>query len=1410
MVSKRFINFVSALTLTVVSVSNCYSIGTFSPMVSYAEGSTSSGGGTSAPSGDNVTGYTLDYNGQSNCVGVRIYLAKSTIYRDGLSRNKMHYLDTYKQYALYEFTGEYANKVYNQGFSINYYAKDDNGCHFQNLDRNQLMPFGDEGSGNLNDTGWNFKELFGDNSVGVTNPPFKYTGGDIGMETLVEWSNAQLGDLTEEQLEYFLSKYNEKLGNPEELPKNLYDFVSGEWSIIVEPLLLLGLDSNYCAVSLNDFFRPQDLDEATVVNHLGYDCSYNSIWGSKKENGGNLYNLAVQTMSGIPRMVIDTLSKYYADFTTWQGVVVNGNTDGVYLSGFGVYATNDRFSLNALSQHKINKNIAIYSDKLSPNGDIKSSVNSLDMSTDVSGRGYNGGYGQTVFAKKKNSDETLTAYSSDDATVEAFNSDVAENEYYSSDWYYNPDNPISKIKTTTKASDKADAMQKLTGTDSNAMSDNYILMHYYASTCDYFAQGEDVSGLYAGVDSDNLNFYTSEVSLDSNNIDTYTFGSNYAVKMGYGDSDNVSLANIAGDIASNIASSASTKGVRSIANSPVPYGVSDADSISNITMNMATAGLDKSQIRVSKNDKYGASQTAKNNSNNATRVGISMELMIPDEKVSSTLQTIHRDNDGNITRGTSQTEEYSVYTGSGEYTIDTSGVNTKYAVVFPNTDANSGYNSSTEEGINNFISGVFSDNMINTTYNTVDSINLIRSNLHLNTDIEGYEVCPIYDTGSGIKVGSTADGDKYTGYSIYIIDDSLEVKPQEVEMSLYAHEINYVYPTLLGDTEGHLVKTAYTRDGSYLADYNIIKNSNYGGNVIGSTAIASRFNILYNTMTGVFQPEAVDPKYFNEPSVLNHALNLNRSVYDNSIVASSFAPDNELFTRDYIENTLGLRVGNSSVPTGASNTIIKVGSGRDQFRWGCDKSFVYTDATGTRSYSVSPYLDGSRREDTGYNITESVYKYNAMSDIPSGRNESGVIAVESAIPDRLGYTVIARESYNDKELKFTPEYPMTAYYYDSTQDTIDINIADILNGSADAKIKKGSIYVIGDYERTVVPSGMYGMQVRAGSGNLNGRVQSDTMATGSGAKDLSSRLGNLPVVYSGGNISLSSSCDFDIDVSGFVLDMLDKNIDDTDFYNSLIADGSNLKVDWGNTGYDAMNEFNDWVSEVKSSIAVDISLKTYNNTSLVNTYSGYRVSSGSITGGDIEMAESKAFAIKFANGGVVRDSAFNALITAIADQYYGSHDSVAFDKAVDLFNSSDIAKTMIDSVESIDTPNNNSGDTPWYDEQVRTFVIRYFKCTPLRISNILLSDKLDIKSGPSQTVGTNGVELFTNGYTAKWYANVYLNKTNSAMPNIALYNPSNPLSLGDAINSGSVLVAEQHIDGADFIISDATTSDARR
>jgi hypothetical protein len=607
-----------------------------------------------------------------------------------------------------------------------------------------------------------------------------------------------------------------------------------------------------------------------------------------------------------------------------------------------------------------------------------------------------------------------------------------------------------------------------------------------------------------------------------------------------------------------------------------------------------------------------------------------------------------------------------------------------------------------------------------------------------------------------------------------------------------------------------------------------------------------------------FDLEATNPKSFsslnNGVVTLNHAVNFTRKAFNDTFTASAFNPNNTGVSEDYIKNVLGLTIDNtvatvdSDIPAG---TIGLKSSGTDKFVWTLDKAYTCIDSyivgnshtwgdrewdeltaeeqekyTRTITYSVSPIQTGEDYTNVGYIAKDKVYRYKTNNrDV--GSIVGGVNSDASTWAERGGDGVrlVSAESF-DTVFNFTPEVAMEAYIMsEADYKTGKTNSGKYLNTAT-----KTNLYVLGEKVRQVKASGVYITSVENSDtgDNFRGKSKSDTVAAGTEADALSKKLGGLQVVYAGGNINLSAQSDCIINVSGFMLDQIDKTDGSSEdkklhgdtaniAYTSIVANGADLKAAWGNEDYNALANYEAYVDDLRSKLAVDVGLNTYDGSNLKKQYKGFKSSVGKLSGGAVDSMTAYALTFK---GGTVDTSteAYKKLIEQVAKSYYGVSSPTAeqLSGAAEVFKQSGIYQSILNAIESSTDADNHSGGKceccgidkeTWYDEVVRTFVVRYFNCSPIKLDNIGVSDKVDIKAGPTQD-DKDKTKLFSKGYTAKWNITVYLKEALDSAPDMVIYKPKNG-NLDDARQSGSVLIAEQHIVGADFIISDATTADMR-
>lgn len=500
------------------------------------------------------------------------------------------------------------------------------------------------------------------------------------------------------------------------------------------------------------------------------------------------------------------------------------------------------------------------------------------------------------------------------------------------------------------------------------------------------------------------------------------------------------------------------------------------------------------------------------------------------------------------------------------------------------------------------------------------------------------------------------------------------------------------------------------------------------------------------------------------------------------------------------------------------------------------------------------YKDGATLSEVVYRLNEIAYKYETKS-ISTGKNSkiSNVIdktvsenglTKDSSISNPYKVSCINKSSVVDY-LKFYPEVEMRAYSTEGDSITNDAELhADRISsddrlhsiGNGHTGVTAHTVYVMGEKLRKVEPSAMYCIRLSNSGNAVSGKTISDSTAVGSNAGNSS---GGLPVIYAGGNVSVNVKPNFKINMYGYALDLIETSDNNTngelagDNYKKVVCDGSNIKKDWGNASSGdkisskMLKEFNTWVSKTLDSISVDSTL-TVKGGGVDKVYNNFNSSIGDI--GDTTATSDGVYSIRIYQGEIIEDSSYElnestkslgyydvsggykALIKQISKDY-----NCDLNEAKKLFKDSGIWQSISSAIEDSKDDNNDSqkaysigSSNKWYDETVKTFVIRRFKKENISIKNIQINDKIDYGCAPDGNV--NSVNSSYNKAKAEWYLTLYFKDLPSGFDSTrVLYNPdsytSGGRSLQNANKSGTVLVNECYIDGADFVVPSASTHD---
>lgn len=663
-------------------------------------------------------------------------------------------------------------------------------------------------------------------------------------------------------------------------------------------------------------------------------------------------------------------------------------------------------------------------------------------------------------------------------------------------------------------------------------------------------------------------------------------------------------------------------------------------------------------------------------------------------------------------------------------------------------------------------------------------------------------------------------------------------------------------------------------DYSYSRDKFVQASSSYAGNIIDKNkTLGINKNILqYDTYTGGYFTTELNARngYTFTDNLTNVrfslAVNLIRSSFGDKRVISSITKQTSDVAggidEDYAKNNLELTFANKPNTQVSASALrdskAQVGSVlKDTFEW--NVSFTHTDCSPYRSDLISGQTScrghGSNPttycspttwyeivktqvpasdygEKIRYKVNETAFKYQTTT-LDTGKNNTKTVADSLQKPTNgkgsnsslvSPYKIAVVHSSNS-ELSFYPEVRMRAY--SSTGDMVvnaSTNSGDENNRLAGGYVTPHNLLTMGEVIRKVKPSAMYVIRVnhKYDSGSevnpaIKGSTISDSTAVGTNADAVSD---GKPVIYAGGDVTVKVNPDFRLNMYGYSLDLIetsDNNLADGGNYASVINDNSNIKSVWGNTytSTDIKKEFDDWAKDILTKhLGVDMTL-TVNGSGVNKEFNNFTSSLG-----NLDTSASVAdgvYNIKVKEGTIVKDwGGYQNLINQIKNDYELNSET----DAEKIFTNSDIWQSIERAVEDSNDSFNNSQTSDaiapnrahWYDEEVKTFVIRRYKKENLEIKNVVVNDKIDYGAAPTADDTTASLDSYKKA-DAKWYMTLYLKKDGAKKTpdgfsdSTVYYNPSHHDGLSGANDTGSVLINEVYVDGADFVIPSASTYD---
>lgn len=483
----------------------------------------------------------------------------------------------------------------------------------------------------------------------------------------------------------------------------------------------------------------------------------------------------------------------------------------------------------------------------------------------------------------------------------------------------------------------------------------------------------------------------------------------------------------------------------------------------------------------------------------------------------------------------------------------------------------------------------------------------------------------------------------------------------------------------------------------------------------------------------------------------------------------------------------------------------------------------------SQEIGVSPTKDGiqSRLESSGGSFKHSVDKL-AQNKTASRSNEFGYVYYEN-----YGDSSIGTKDITDK---FVPEVLMR----------VEKATGDFTNAEATG------IWTMGEKERNTKPIAFYLFKIKNDDSKAaSGKTRGNTAATGNSAN------GNNRATYTtGSDISIKAKVKAKGYMYGYALDQISTNEDNEDkskwtgtSYNIQIPSGK--LPTWGNNNIDTLkNDFTDWVKKVsdKKNYQADFVMSIKKSGGSPIRYNGFSASLGKfskpVSDGD-GVKYTNAYPLTFRFGELQTEDKAGAGYRAMIDQIkkdYGDTTGTECSEATAkrIFKDSGIEQAIFDSVQSAKASTNKSqngaghntnlgagndrtGVTDngkfltksrtlgtkdhWYDEAVRTFVVRRFTTDkPLDFGTVMATDKVDYDNADDSGNSTHDAWFNFNLYFNYNKGDNKIRGIKQLFRNKSDFYDRKGSVADNASKTKNVIINNTFVDGSEFNITSTTTN----
>lgn len=675
-----------------------------------------------------------------------------------------------------------------------------------------------------------------------------------------------------------------------------------------------------------------------------------------------------------------------------------------------------------------------------------------------------------------------------------------------------------------------------------------------------------------------------------------------------------------------------------------------------------------------------------------------------------------------------------------------------------------------------------------------------------------------------------------------------------VDLVLQDYELNHVYNSMFGEhhsykdpnylkvnqTEGTIDSNAYTSlscghsGHHYPEDYHweVIVREEYGSGPIvaadnkhpsGSKLLLKRtFASRNELMSGVtVNTQGLDPS----TKVIDYGVNLVRYLFGDERVYSNLL--DQTIDVKYLSDVLGLTSGhvpNAGTATTSPKRYSKAQLPKvldDTFKWSavfechgsrlrwtttqehcpvtvgshpnehsCNTPYNKLNCEGVTSFFLA---GGAPKTDFTLTVRSIAYKYVTDMKAPgeSSQNDSRIDLIPTT--DNNGNDKVQNEY---KSVLVVPANVVLTYYPEVPM-VVTPNPGDSVNPGTPTPVP-----TMGEVIRESHPSFLFMYRIKSASDkDTRGTVYSDTAVGGSNTLST-----GKVALTAGGDFTVKAQSDFTLNFYGYAMDIIDAS--DPGSIRSVIKN-QDVKSSWGCAGTKEalLNNFISYVGSYlnPANYQADFRMRVGGK-----TYNSFSATVGGFTKGASKSSEDGVYNLTFRKGSLVQDAGYNEMIAQISEDY-----GVSVGTAVGIWESSDLASAVLEAIESAVSPENQSqafstlgANGHWYDEEVRTIVIRRFKLEGVQIKDIIAQDKLDLGNSAEALNSDIGGSFDLSVYFGDMDGRINLPVLGSM--GLTVYRPTKANTFASALEDGTIICSNVHVTGADFTVTRTTTATQRK